>query len=63
MGIHTSTISRENAMVINSAQSRVLIGFTCSISKIQKLAFPNILAHGKLYELGFVKKLDCHKLC
>ncbi|RRT71523.1 hypothetical protein B296_00017900, partial [Ensete ventricosum] len=27
------------------------------------LAIPNVLGHGKLYEHGFVKKRDSHKLC
>ncbi|RRT75005.1 hypothetical protein B296_00014658 [Ensete ventricosum] len=29
--------------------------------KIQ--AIPNVLAHGNLYEHGFTKKYDGHKLC
>ncbi|RZS21756.1 hypothetical protein BHM03_00054438 [Ensete ventricosum] len=39
MGSHTDTVSRKNAMVINIArsyaQSRVSIGFSCTVSKIQ----------------------------
>ncbi|RWW44190.1 hypothetical protein BHE74_00050070 [Ensete ventricosum] len=39
MGTHTDTVSRKNAMVINIArsyaQSRVSIGFSCTVSKIQ----------------------------
>ncbi|RWW02346.1 hypothetical protein GW17_00034574, partial [Ensete ventricosum] len=27
------------------------------------LAIPNVLAHGKSYELGFMKKFNGHKLC
>ncbi|RRT31749.1 hypothetical protein B296_00054754 [Ensete ventricosum] len=27
------------------------------------LSIPNVLAHGKSYESGFVKKHDGHKLC
>ncbi|RWW49460.1 hypothetical protein BHE74_00044374, partial [Ensete ventricosum] len=27
------------------------------------LAIPNVLAHGKSYENGFVKKRNGHKLC
>ncbi|RWV94579.1 hypothetical protein GW17_00042870, partial [Ensete ventricosum] len=27
------------------------------------LAIPNVLAHGKSYKQGFVKKCDGHKLC
>ncbi|RWW58535.1 hypothetical protein BHE74_00034616 [Ensete ventricosum] len=36
---HTSMVSRKNVMVINfvrsHTQSRVLIGFTCTVSEIQ----------------------------
>ncbi|RRT58957.1 hypothetical protein B296_00007807 [Ensete ventricosum] len=86
MGSHTIMVSRKNLMVINFTQSRVLIDFSCSVSKIHNsghsqrinpwevvrawfhekkiiLAFYNILAHGKSYELGFMKKRDGHKLC
>ncbi|RZS06189.1 hypothetical protein BHM03_00036802 [Ensete ventricosum] len=27
------------------------------------MAIPDVLAHGKLYENGFMKKCDSHKLC
>ncbi|RRT43792.1 hypothetical protein B296_00045340 [Ensete ventricosum] len=27
------------------------------------LAITNLLAHGKSYKYGFMKKRDCHKLC
>ncbi|RWW65078.1 hypothetical protein BHE74_00027639 [Ensete ventricosum] len=30
--------------------------------KFKKLAIPDILAHGKSYEHGFMKKCDGHKL-
>ncbi|RRT63876.1 hypothetical protein B296_00027555 [Ensete ventricosum] len=35
MGSHTSMVLGKNAMVINFAQSRVLISFSCTVSKIQ----------------------------
>ncbi|RWW67513.1 hypothetical protein BHE74_00025040, partial [Ensete ventricosum] len=35
MGSHTSMVSRKNATIINFAQSRVSIGFSSIISKIQ----------------------------
>ncbi|RZR77631.1 hypothetical protein BHM03_00002746 [Ensete ventricosum] len=35
MGSHTSTVLRKNATVINFIQSRVSIGFSSIISKIQ----------------------------
>ncbi|RWW35678.1 hypothetical protein BHE74_00059364, partial [Ensete ventricosum] len=31
--------------------------------KFKILAIPDILAHGKSYENGFVNKCDGHKLC
>ncbi|RWV83426.1 hypothetical protein GW17_00054965 [Ensete ventricosum] len=34
MGICTSMVSRKNAMVINFAQSRVSIGFLCTVFEI-----------------------------
>ncbi|RWV76783.1 hypothetical protein GW17_00062496 [Ensete ventricosum] len=41
MGSRTSTVSRKNMMVIifarSRALSRVLIGFSCTISKVQNL--------------------------
>ncbi|RWW67515.1 hypothetical protein BHE74_00025041 [Ensete ventricosum] len=49
-------------MVINFTQSRVPIGFPALSRKLKILAFPNVLAHRKSYELGFVKKCDGHKL-
>ncbi|RWV77682.1 hypothetical protein BHE74_00055266, partial [Ensete ventricosum] len=36
----------------------------CAPSRNYKiLAIPNVLAHGKSYEYGFVKKCDGQKLC
>ncbi|RWV78843.1 hypothetical protein GW17_00060118, partial [Ensete ventricosum] len=36
----------------------------CTLSqKFKILPIPNVLSHGKLYEHGFVKKRDGHKLC
>ncbi|RWV77317.1 hypothetical protein BHE74_00023227 [Ensete ventricosum] len=35
MGSHMSTVSRKNVMVINFAQSRVSIDFSCTISEIK----------------------------
>ncbi|RZS04461.1 hypothetical protein BHM03_00034802, partial [Ensete ventricosum] len=37
--------------------------FHAPSQKFKILAIPNILAHGKSYEHGFVKKYDGHKLC
>ncbi|RRT42683.1 hypothetical protein B296_00010889, partial [Ensete ventricosum] len=37
--------------------------FRASSRKFKILAIPNVLAHGKSYEHGFVKKYEGHKLC
>ncbi|RWW48052.1 hypothetical protein BHE74_00045910, partial [Ensete ventricosum] len=37
--------------------------FRAPSRKFKIIAIPNILAHGKSYEHGFVKKSDGHKLC
>ncbi|RRT83495.1 hypothetical protein B296_00001447 [Ensete ventricosum] len=50
-------------MVINIAQSRVSIDFPAPSQKFKILAIPNVFAHRNLYEHGFAKKCDCHKLC
>ncbi|RWW48312.1 hypothetical protein BHE74_00045626 [Ensete ventricosum] len=37
--------------------------FRAPSRKFKILVIPNVLAHGKSYEHGFVKKHDGHKLC
>ncbi|RRT34564.1 hypothetical protein B296_00058395, partial [Ensete ventricosum] len=37
--------------------------FCVPSQKFKILAIPNVLAHGKSYEHGFVKKRDGHKSC
>ncbi|RWW69708.1 hypothetical protein BHE74_00022673 [Ensete ventricosum] len=37
--------------------------FLAPSRKFKILAIPNVLAHGKSYEYGFMKKCDDHKLC
>ncbi|RRT36993.1 hypothetical protein B296_00045052, partial [Ensete ventricosum] len=37
--------------------------FRAPSRKFKILAIPNVLARGKSYEHGFVKKSDAHKLC
>ncbi|RZS08624.1 hypothetical protein BHM03_00039616, partial [Ensete ventricosum] len=37
--------------------------FYAPSQKFNILAIPNVLARGKSYEHGFMKKYDCHKLC
>ncbi|RRT68475.1 hypothetical protein B296_00032794 [Ensete ventricosum] len=48
--------------MINFTQSQVLLIFPAPSQKFKILAIPNVLSHGKSYELGFVKKHDRHKL-
>ncbi|RWV83339.1 hypothetical protein GW17_00055067 [Ensete ventricosum] len=43
-------------------QSRVSIYFSCTVTEFKILVIPNVLAHEKLYENGFPKKYDGHKL-
>ncbi|RZS05069.1 hypothetical protein BHM03_00035510, partial [Ensete ventricosum] len=37
--------------------------FRAPSRKFKILVIPNVLANGKSYEHGFVKKCDAHKLC
>ncbi|RZS12611.1 hypothetical protein BHM03_00044079 [Ensete ventricosum] len=37
--------------------------FLAPSQKFKILVIPNVLAHGKSFEHGFVKKYDGHKLC
>ncbi|RRT73274.1 hypothetical protein B296_00026752, partial [Ensete ventricosum] len=37
--------------------------FRAPSQKFKILAIPNVLAHGKSYEHGFMKKYEGHKLC
>ncbi|RRT31167.1 hypothetical protein B296_00057615, partial [Ensete ventricosum] len=37
--------------------------FRASYQKFKILAIHDVLAHGKSYEHGFMKKRDSHKLC
>ncbi|RZR96891.1 hypothetical protein BHM03_00025970 [Ensete ventricosum] len=54
MGSHTNKVSRKNAKVINfargRAQSRVSIGFSCTILEIQNTSHSQRITHGKSYE-------------
>ncbi|RWW44210.1 hypothetical protein BHE74_00050054, partial [Ensete ventricosum] len=54
---------RKNATVINFAQSELRSVFRAPSRKFKILAIPDVLAHGKSYEHGFMKKRDDHKLC
>ncbi|RZS28116.1 hypothetical protein BHM03_00061679 [Ensete ventricosum] len=65
MRSRTSMLSRKNATVINitrsRAQSRVSIGFSCTISEIQNMANPNVLAHESSFDPFFVHRLGNSK--
>ncbi|RWV93378.1 hypothetical protein BHE74_00017103 [Ensete ventricosum] len=56
-------VSQKNVIVINFTQSRVSIIFRALTRNFKILAIPNVFTHGKLYEHGFVKKRNGHKLC
>ncbi|RWW55283.1 hypothetical protein BHE74_00038087 [Ensete ventricosum] len=60
-------VSRKNVTIINfvrsHAQSRVSKVFCAPSRKFKILAIPDVLAHGKSYEHGFVRKCDGHKHC
>ncbi|RZS24505.1 hypothetical protein BHM03_00057582 [Ensete ventricosum] len=56
-----------NTTVINFARCRARVEFQSVFRapsrKFKILAINDALAHGKSYELGFMKKRDGHKLC
>ncbi|RZS23463.1 hypothetical protein BHM03_00056404 [Ensete ventricosum] len=77
MGNRTSTVSRKNRTIVTFEQSRTRsrlmskatrevefrLVFRSPSRKFKILAIPNVLAHGKSYEQGFVKKCNVHRLC
>ncbi|RRT39691.1 hypothetical protein B296_00044696 [Ensete ventricosum] len=48
-------------MVVREVEFRSV--FHAPSQKFKILAIPNLLAHGKSYDHGFVKKRDGHKVC
>ncbi|RRT45563.1 hypothetical protein B296_00054061 [Ensete ventricosum] len=62
MGSRTSMVSRKNMMVIDFAQSRVLIDFSRTVSEIQNTGNSQHISPWKSYEHGFAKKCDGHKV-
>ncbi|RWV86361.1 hypothetical protein GW17_00051753 [Ensete ventricosum] len=44
MGSRTKTVSQKNMTVINFAQSRVSIGFSCIVSKIQNTGHSHLIS-------------------
>ncbi|RWV84992.1 hypothetical protein GW17_00053254 [Ensete ventricosum] len=54
----------KNATIINFSRRVRFRSIFCAPSrKFKILAIPDVLAHGKSYENGFVEKHDGHKLC
>ncbi|RRT31831.1 hypothetical protein B296_00051506 [Ensete ventricosum] len=67
MESRTSTISQKDSKVIYIARITRKVEFRsvfrASSQKFKILSIPDVLAHGKTYEHGLVKKRDGHKLC
>ncbi|RZS11306.1 hypothetical protein BHM03_00042625 [Ensete ventricosum] len=72
MESRTSMVSQKNVTVKTLRESRVSIGFSCTVSEIQNTAYkkkfrilviPVLLAHEKSYKHGFTKKYDGRKFC
>ncbi|RRT37831.1 hypothetical protein B296_00022634 [Ensete ventricosum] len=62
MGSRTSTVSRKNVTVINFTQSRVLIDFSCTVSKILNTGHSQRICPWEVLRARFAKKYDGHKL-
>ncbi|RZS28908.1 hypothetical protein BHM03_00062559 [Ensete ventricosum] len=58
-----SMVSRKNVMVINFAQSRVSISFSCTVSKIQNTGHSRLISPWEVVQARFPKIYDGHKLC
>ncbi|RRT85129.1 hypothetical protein B296_00000502 [Ensete ventricosum] len=54
---------KKKYLVIKFTQVEVQMVFYALSRKFKILPIPNILAHGKMYEHGFVRKRNGHKLC
>ncbi|RRT31168.1 hypothetical protein B296_00057604 [Ensete ventricosum] len=53
----------KNAMVINFAQGRVSIGFSCIVTKIQNTSNSRRISPRQVVQACIRKKCDGHKLC
>ncbi|RWV80693.1 hypothetical protein GW17_00057993 [Ensete ventricosum] len=53
----TSMVSRKNMMVINFAQSRVSIGFSCTVSKIQNTGHSRLINPREVIQARFHEKI------
>ncbi|RWV84016.1 hypothetical protein GW17_00054302 [Ensete ventricosum] len=58
-----SMVSRKNATIINFAQSRVSIGFSCTVLEIQNTGLSRLISPWEVVQARFRKKYDGHKLC
>ncbi|RWW41831.1 hypothetical protein BHE74_00052664 [Ensete ventricosum] len=57
MGSRTSSVSRKNVMVINFAQRRVSIGFSCTVSKIQNTGHSRLISTREVVQARFHEKI------
>ncbi|RWV79274.1 hypothetical protein GW17_00059616 [Ensete ventricosum] len=55
---HMSMVSRKNAMVLNFAQSRVSIGFSCTVSEIQNAGLSRLISPSEVIQERFRKKIQ-----
>ncbi|RRT38165.1 hypothetical protein B296_00059058 [Ensete ventricosum] len=66
IGSHTSMVSQKNVMIIYFArslvQSRVSIGFSCTILEIQNIGHSRCISPWEVI-YGFTRRRDGHKLC
>ncbi|RWW31134.1 hypothetical protein BHE74_00018741 [Ensete ventricosum] len=56
MGSRTSIVSRKNATVINCAQSRVLIDFSCTFLETQNFDHSQCISPWEFVQAQFHKK-------
>ncbi|RZR77628.1 hypothetical protein BHM03_00002743 [Ensete ventricosum] len=56
LGSRTRLVSRKNTMVINFAQSQVLIDFLCSVLKIQNTSHSQRISPWEVIQTRFCEK-------
>ncbi|RRT31420.1 hypothetical protein B296_00055922 [Ensete ventricosum] len=54
---HMSMDSRKNATVINFSQSRVSIGFSCTVSEIQNTGLSRLISPWEVVQVCLGKKI------
>ncbi|RZR75349.1 hypothetical protein BHM03_00055223, partial [Ensete ventricosum] len=52
---HVSMVSQKNATVINFKESRVSIGFSCTVSKIQNTGLSRLISPWEVVQARFAK--------